>query len=70
MLQALPGVLSAAQVPAWRLIPAAAGCVALIYAATFITQVEKRFPLIYYKRHRKVSPPHSLDSDRLASGSE
>ncbi len=54
MLQALPGVLAAAQVPVWRLIPAAAGCVALVYAATFITQVEKRLPLVYYKRRRKV----------------
>ncbi|CAL5223721.1 g6276 [Coccomyxa viridis] len=54
MLQALPGVLAAAQVPAWRLIPAAAGCVALVFAATFITRVEKRLPLVYYKKRRKV----------------
>ena len=60
MLQALPGKLAAAQVSAWRLLPAAAGCVALVYAATYITRVEKRLPLVYYKGHRKVrrSAPH------------
>ena len=62
MLQALPDVLAAAQLPAWRLVPAAAGCMALVYAATFITRVEKRLPLIYYKRRRKVAPPGSSRS--------
>ncbi len=71
MLQALPGVLAAAQVPAWRLIPAAAGCVALVFAATFITRVEKRLPLVYYKKRRKVShlAPHS-SINSLAARSE
>jgi len=54
MLKALPGVLAENQVPVWRLLPAAAGCVALVYAATYITRVEKRLPLVYYKRRPQV----------------
>ena len=54
MLQRLPAMLAAAQVPIWKLGLAVAGCGALVYAATFITKVEKRLPLVYYKRRLKV----------------
>lgn len=54
MLKALTGVLIRNQVSVWRLLPAAAGCVALVYAAAYITRVEKRLPLVYYKRRPQV----------------
>ena len=54
MLQRLPAALAAAQVPIWHVGLAVTGCGALVYAATFITKVEKRLPLVYYKRRLKV----------------
>lgn len=67
MLQALPATLAAAQVPAWKLLPAVVGCASLVYAATFITRVEKRLPLVYYKQRMKVghTAPSSPEPDVL-----
>ncbi|CAK0739959.1 hypothetical protein CVIRNUC_001213 [Coccomyxa viridis] len=53
LLQRLPAALAAAQAPVWNVGLAVAGCGALVYAATFITKVEKRLPLVYYKRRLK-----------------
>ena len=62
LLRSLPATLAAAQVPIWKLGLAVAGCGALVYAATFITKVEKRLPLVYYKRRLKVQLTSSLIS--------
>ena len=56
MIQTLPRTLAAAHPPAWKLLVAVAGCVALVYAATYITRLEERLPLIYYKRRLRVRP--------------
>ncbi len=54
MIETLPHTLAAAHPPAWKMLIAVAGCVALVFAATYITRLEKRLPLIYYKRRLKV----------------
>ena len=56
MIQTLPRALAAIHLPAWKLLVAVAGCVVLVYAATYITRLEKRLPLIYYKRRLRVRP--------------
>ena len=54
-LRQLPGLLAAAAVPAWKVAAAVAACLALAYTAVYVTQVEKRLPLVYYKRRAQVS---------------
>ena len=54
MIETLPRTLAAAHPPAWKLLVAAVGCIALVFAATYITRMEKRLPLIYYKRRLRV----------------
>lgn len=46
----LPALAAAAHVPAWALAAVAAGCLALVFASVYVTQIEKRLPLVYYKR--------------------
>ncbi|KAK9833436.1 hypothetical protein WJX81_005377 [Elliptochloris bilobata] len=36
----------------WRVLTAVAGIVALVFAAAFLTHVERRHPLVYYKSRR------------------
>ncbi|CAL8463377.1 g2911 [Coccomyxa elongata] len=49
-LRQLPGLLAAAAVPAWKVAAASTACLALAYTAVYVTQIEKRLPLVYYKR--------------------
>lgn len=44
----------AAAVPAWKVAAASAACLALAYTAVYVTQIEKRLPLVYYKRRAQV----------------
>lgn len=53
-LRQLPLQLAAAAVPAWKVAVASAACLGLIFAAVYITQVERRLPLVYYKRRAQV----------------
>ena len=50
----LPALIRAAAAPQWTLAAVAAACLALVYASVYVTQIEKRLPLIYYKRRAQV----------------
>lgn len=54
-LQSLPGVLMAANVATWKITAAVVGCVGLVYAAVYMTQVESRLPLVFYRRKVQAS---------------
>ena len=54
MIETLPRTLAAVHPPAWKLLVAVVGCIALVFAATYITRMEKRLPLIHYKRRLRV----------------
>ena len=62
----LPELAAAARAPQWALAAVAAGCLALVFASVYVTQVEKRLPLVYYKRHARVRPPTSQRRTSLA----
>jgi preprotein translocase subunit SecY len=48
-----------ASTPPWKFAAVIAGFVALVYATVFITQLEKRLPLIYYRRRVLVRASHT-----------
>lgn len=64
----LAELAATARAPQWALAAVAAGCLALVFASVYVTQVEKRLPLVYYKRHARACPPSSQRCTLLAEG--
>ena len=56
----LPELVAAARAPQWSLAAVAVACLGLVFTSVYITQIEQRLPLVYYKRHARVQPNCSI----------